>query len=1045
MKLQFKEQDFQIQGVKAVVDCFLGQPIKTNRFTLERSKEIIRKTKLAASGVTQISAFENEVLEDIGYRNSAIQIPESQILKNIQKVQEGNDLLESKQIERPRGVNLGYNLTIEMETGTGKTYTYIRSMYELHKQYGWSKFIVIVPSIAIREGVFYSFEVTQNHFQELYGHKISPFIYNSGRPQDIENFASDSRISVMIINTQAFNARGKDARRIYQELDQFGTRKPIEIIANTNPILIIDEPQSVEGVKTLESMQDFNPLFTLRYSATHKVDYNKIYRLDALDAYNKRLVKKIQVKGINLKGSTGTTGYLYLESIGLSTKKPPFAVIEYEKRSNSGVITKVRKTVPQGFNLYENSGNMPAYKNQTISEINGYLNKIVVGGEDIYPGDILNDKDENAFRRIQIRECIMSHLQKEKQLYGKGIKVLSLFFIDSVEKYRIYDELGEQALGEYAKIFEEEYNNVRSEFLDLFQQDYNDYLKETDPSKAHKGYMPNDYGAYLKRDAAERVHQGYFSIDKKGQSVDPSVKRGSEESDDISAYDLIMKDKNRLLSFEEPTRFIFSHSALKEGWDNPNVFQICALKHAESGSLTRRRQEVGRGMRLCVNKNGNRLDFESVGDQVHEINKLTVIASESYEAFAKGLQSEIAATLKDRPMKIEAKVFLNKVVTNEKGEEHRIDELEATLLNNTLMFERVADVSGKITPEGKELIENSKVPLPEQFEPYRDSICKLLKSVYSGEEFKPEDERQTIVLDTNKNFKKKEFQELWDRINLKTIYEVKFDSNKLIQDSKVLINAQLNIGDRVYEVKTGELTDGTKEQMKEGTLIKESNRESIKLKNDIYTNAVYDIVGEIEVHTSLTRKTIVEILKSIKEEKFLLIRKNPEEFISKCSKLINEVKASLIINNIVYHKTDERYDSKTVFTNSKFAMRDSELLEKHIYDFLTSDSNIESEFAQALENSTEVVVYAKLPKSFYVSTPVANYSPDWAIVFDKDKVRHIYFVAETKGSDSDMELKFMEKLKIHCATEHFKEISGNVVKFERVSSYNKLMDIVQLK
>jgi len=1024
MKLQFKEQDFQVKGVKAVVDCFQGQPIKTNRFTLERSKELIRKTKMAASGVTQVSAFDDEVLEDIGYRNSAIQIPESQILKNIQNVQKNNDLLESQQIERPKVVNLGYNLTIEMETGTGKTYTYIRTMYELHKNYGWSKFIVIVPSIAIREGVFSSFSDTQDHFQELYGHKINPFIYNSGRPQDIESFASNRRISVMIINTQAFNARGKDARRIYQELDQFGTRKPIDIIANTNPILIIDEPQSVEGAKTMESMQLFKPLFTLRYSATHKVDYNKIYRLDALDAYNKRLVKKIQVKGINLKGSTGTNGYLYLESISLSTNKPPFAVIEFEKRSSSGLITKERKKVPQGFNLYENSGNMPAYKNQTISEINGYLNKIVVGGQDIYPGDILNDKDENAFRRVQIRECIMSHLQKEKQLYGKGVKVLSLFFIDSVEKYRVYNELGEQSSGEYAKIFEEEYAKLRDEARDLTLPEYDNYLM---------------------RDEPEKVHQGYFSIDKKGKSVDPTVKRGKEDSDDISAYDLIMKGKKRLMDFIEPTRFIFSHSALKEGWDNPNVFQICALKHAESGSLTRRRQEVGRGMRICVNKNGNRLDFERVGDQVHEINKLTVIASETYEAFARGLQSEIAATLKDRPQKAEVEYFVGKVVHNEKEDEHRLTKDDSKKLNKVLYKHDIIDEDDKITDEGRALIEINKVPLPEQLEPYKDSICKLLKSIYTGEVFKPVDERQTIELNTNKNFNKKEFQALWDKINLKTIYEVQFDSNKLIEDSKVLINAQLNIGDRVYEVKTGELTDGTKDQMKEGTLIKETGRESVKLKNDIYTNAVYDIVGEIEVHTNLTRKTIVEILKSIKEEKFLLIRKNPEEFIAKCSKLINEVKASLIINNIVYHKTEERHDSKTVFTNSKFASRDSEKLEKHIYDFLTSDSKIEADFAQALENSNEVVVYAKLPKSFSVSTPVASYSPDWAVVFDKDKVKQIYFVAETKGSDSDMDLRGIEKLKIHCATEHFKEISGAEVHFKKVASYDTLKTMLEFK
>jgi type III restriction enzyme len=749
-------------------------------------------------------------------------------------------------------------------------------------------------------------------------------------------------------------------------------------------------------------MQEFNPLFTLRYSATHKVEYNKIYRLDALDAYNKRLVKKIQVKGINLKGSTGTMGYL--EHISLSTTKPPYAVVEFEERAGSGV-RKVRRKLEEGANLYELSGSIPAYKNMTITEINGYLNKIVIGGKDIHPGDILNDKDEHAFRRVQIRETIISHLQKEKQLFEKGIKVLSLFFIDSVEKYRIYDEAGEAQPGEYARIFEEEYNKVKNDFLDLFQEGYNQYLQDTDVSKIYKGYMPKDYEEYLKRDDAEKVHEGYFSIDKKNKLVDPSVKRGSEDSDDISAFDLIMKDKERLLSFEEPTRFIFSHSALKEGWDNPNVFQICALKHAESGSQTRRRQEVGRGMRLCVNNNGSRLDFESVGEQVHEINKLTVIASETYEAFAKGLQKEIADTLKDRPQKAEVECFVGKVVTNEKEEEHRLTEEDSKKLNKLLYKSDVIDIDDKITSEGREVIENNKVPLPEELEPFRESITKLLKSIYTGEQFKPENERETIILNTNTNFKKKEFQALWEKINLKTIYEVNFDTEKLIQDTKNKINKDLNIGDRVYEVKTGELKDGTKEQMQQGNLIQESKRAYLRMKNDLYTNTVYDIVGEIEVKTNLTRRTIVEILKAIKPDKFLLIRKNPEEFIAKCSKLINEVKASLIINNIIYHKTEERHDAKTVFTNDKYALRNSEQLKKHIYDYLTSDSKIESDFASALENSTDVVVYAKLPKSFYISTPIANYSPDWAIVFDKDKVRHIYFVAETKGSDVDMDFE----------------------------------------
>ncbi len=1048
MKLQFKEQDFQIKAVQAVVDCFKGQPLKTNRFTLERSKEILRRAKMAALGRSEIG-FDME--EGIGYRNSPIHITEEQVLANIQEVQERNELHESQQIERPKGAKLGYNLTIEMETGTGKTYTYIRTMYELNKKYGWSKFIIIVPSIAIREGVYKSFEVTKDHFQELYGHQISSFIYNSKRPQDIESFASDSRISVMIINTQAFNARGKDARRIYQEQDQFGTRRPIDIIAQTSPILIIDEPQSVGGKKTLKSMQDFQPLFSLRYSATHKVEYNKIYRLDALDAYHQNLVKKIQVKGINLKGSTGTSGYLYLEHISLSTTRPPYAVVEFEKRSGKGV-RKVRRRLDEGSNLYEESGNLPAYKNHVITEIDGYKNKIVVQGQDIYPGDVCNYEDEATFRRIQIRETILSHLKKEKQLFGKGIKVLSLFFIDSVDKYRVYNEAGEEELGEYAAIFEEEYDKVRNQFLDLFQQEYNDYLEETDPGKMHKGYlptgqagMPDDYKKYLERDHAEEVHNGYFSIDKKNKLTDPKVKRGKEDTDDISAYDLIMKDKERLMSFEEPTRFIFSHSALKEGWDNPNVFQICALKNPESGSQIRRRQEVGRGMRLCVDNNGFRQDFELVGEQVHEMNKLTVIASESYETFAKGLQDEIARTLQDRPQKADSDYFLGKMLTDERGEKHRITKDEANKIWKKLLLSGVIDEDDKITKEGKDQIEQQKVILPDTLLPYKTEVHKLLKAIYTGETIQPEDERQTIVLNPNRNFYKKEFQELWEKISLKTIYEVRFDTPKLIKESKTKIDAQLNISDRRYQVKTGELQDGSKKEMEEGNLMKTSGAQYERQMNGLYTHTVYDIVGEIEHNTSLKRSTIVEILQAIKVEKFLLLRKNPEAFIAGCSRLINDAKASLIYDNIVYHKLEESYDAKTVFTNEKQTLRQSEFLKKHIYNHLTADSTVEKDFAQELEETMEVVVYAKLPRSFHIPTPVANYSPDWAIVFDKEKVRHIYFIAETKGSDSDMQLKEMEKLKIHCAKKHFHSISNGTVQFDRVSSYEKLMDIVKMK
>lgn len=1044
MKLQFKEQQFQKDAVQAVVNCFDGQPLKTNRFTLERSGEIIRRAKHAATGVNEL--FDKEIFEEIGYRNTPIQITETHILENIRKIQSANEIHESLAIERPReDKNRSYHLTIEMETGTGKTYTYIRTMYELHKKYGWSKYIVIVPSIAIREGVFKSFQLTQDHFQELYGHKIAPFIYNSSSPQDIENFASDNRISVMIINTQAFNARGADSRRIYQELDQFGTRKPIEIISQTNPILIIDEPQSVDGAKTLESMQDFKPLFSIRYSATHRVEYNKVYRLDALDAYNKRLVKKIQVKGISLKSSTGTSGYLYLEQIILSTNKPPLALVEFEQRSSQGV-RRVRKKLEQGANLFEHSGEMPAYKNIVIEEINGALNKIIVGGNDIFPGDILNDKNDNTLRRVQIRETILSHLKKEKQLYQKGVKVLSLFFIDSVERYRKYDENGEESLGEYAQIFEEEYNNAKNDFLDLFHQEYNDYLKNTDINQVYKGYFPS-YFSYLERDNAKHIHEGYFAVDKKKKRmVDPSLKKNSEDSDDVSAYDLIMKDKERLLSFDEPVRFIFSHSALKEGWDNPNVFQICTLKNPEGGSEIRRRQEVGRGMRLCVNQDGVRLDYQMLGDEVHKTNILTIIASESYETFAKGLQNEIASTLKDRPQKVDIDFFLSKVIVNEKGEKYRITSQDALSIYKLLYKSDIITAEDKLTTYGKEIVEKETIPLPENLETYRSSVVNLLKSVFTENTFKPENERATLTIRPNENFKKKEFQDLWKKINLKTIYEVKFDTPKLIEESVNLINNDLHIADMVYEVKTGEQkTEGTKQDLDSGTHITQSSTERFKLKSNPYHNTLYDVVGEIENQTNLTRKTIVAILKKIQSQKFYLVSKNPEEFIAKISKIINEAKAKLIINNIVYHKIEEEYDAVTVFTNDNTVLRDAINLKKHIYDHLTSDSNIETEFAKALEQSVEVVVYAKLPKSFYITTPVGRYSPDWAIVFDKEKVRYIYFVAETKGSDSSMDLRGTENLKIHCAKVHFEEIAGADVKYDVITNYDKLMELVQLK
>lgn len=1047
MKIQFKEQPFQIDAVRAVVDCFQGQPLKTNRFTLQRSKDLIRRVRELKSNATQPLLGE-KFQEDIGYRNSSLRITKGQLLDNINQVQQRHYLIENQKVDSVPGINIGPNFTIEMETGTGKTYTYIRTMFELHKSYGWNKYIIIVPSIAIREGVYKSFQMTEEHFQEIYGHKINTFIYNSARPQDIESFASDNRISVMIINTQAFAARSAAARRIYQELDQFGSRKPIEILSQTNPILIIDEPQSVGrvGTQSLKSMQEFRPLFTLRYSATHAEVYNKIYRLDALDAFNKQLVKKIQVKGINLRGSTGTSGYLYLEHISVNNSEPPRAVVEFEIRSGSGV-KRVRRKLEQGADLYQLSGELPIYKNSTITEIDGFQNKIVINGEEIYAGDVLNNKDdEHIFRRIQIRETIQSHLAKEKMMFKLGIKVLSLFFIDSVEKYRIYDDEGEAQPGEYAKIFEDEYYKAINDHLDLFNREYTDYVYKTDADKVHKLYAPTDYEEYLRRDSAERVHNGYFSIDKRGRAVDSSVKRGSEYSDDVSAYELIMKDKERLLSFDEPTRFIFSHSALKEGWDNPNVFQICTLKNMDSGSETRRRQEVGRGMRLCVDKRGVRQDFELLGDRVHEVNKLTVVASESYENFARGLQSEIANSLGDRPLKADRNYFINKLVVNEQGSTYRLNSKDAERVVMILYSEKIIDIDYRITPEGKAIIEKEKLPLPDNLQAYSDSLRELMRAVYTGEVPMPVNERKGLVSKINDNFSKKEFQELWKKISLKTMYEVKFDTKKLIEQSKNRIDRDLNITGRSYRIVTGEQREhSTKEQLQEGKAIVVTKAQQESVNAEVYSGSSYDLVGEIEALTNLKRSTIVTILQKINPNKFMMFRKNPEEFIAKTSKLINETKASLIINNIVYHKTNERFDAKTVFTNEQQVLRGDEILKKHIYDFLNTDSKVEQQFAKNLEEAVEVVVYAKLPRNFYISTPVANFSPDWAIVLDKERVKHIYFVAETKGSDEVIQLREIEQLKIYCATEHFKAISGTEVKFDVIPTYSKLLDVAELK
>lgn len=1013
MKLKFKHQKFQADAAKAVVDVFAGQPYLTANYLLDRGDD-----------------KQGTLINDpyfTGWCNQPIvpQLSDNIILENLNKVQRVNLIAPSPKLEGR------YNLTIEMETGVGKTYTYIKTMYELNKHYGWSKFIVVVPSIAIREGVYKSFTVTQEHFAEEYGKKIRFFIYNSAQLTNIDQFASDSAMQVMIINSQAFNAKGKDARRIYMELDEFRSRKPIDIIAKTNPILIIDEPQSVEGKQTKERLKEFNPLITLRYSATHKADsiYNMVYRLDAMEAYNKKLVKKIAVKGVSQSGTTATEGFVYLESINLSDKNPT-ATISFDYKGKT--IRQVTRKVSEGFNLYDNSNGMEEYKNNyTVTSIDGRDNSVqFANGIKIFAGDVIGEVNENQLRRIQIRETILSHIERERKLFYKGIKVLSLFFIDEVVHYRKYDKSGNAEKGGFAKIFEEEYNDIINHFQPEFGEE--EYLK------------------YLAAIKAEDTHAGYFSIDKKGKIIDSKVGRGKETSDDVDAYDLIMKNKELLLDRNpqrSPVRFIFSHSALREGWDNPNVFQICTLK--QSASEVRKRQEIGRGLRLCVNQDGERMDAGVLGADVHNVNVLTVIASESYKKFTKKLQEEIAEAVADRPTKVTDALFENVVIKDLQGNKKIIDKKLAHTITFALIRNEYVDENDELTEKFYADKKNKDVKLPDSIKEFKDSIIEILTSVYSDKAIQIENARSNNVelhIDRNK-LAMPEFKALWQKINAKSVYVVDFNTDELIKNAVDVLNAKLRINKIYFKVETGvmEQIESKAALAKGNAFIKEQNATyGSDKKIAINSSVKYDLIGKLVAATGLTRKDIVKILTAIEKPVFDQFKDNPEEFIIKAAGLINDEKATAVIQHITYDMLDEKYDTD-IFTEPTMKGKlgtNVVKTKKHLYDHVLYDSANEKNFAQELDTNKDVAVYVKLPNGFYISTPVGKYNPDWAIAFYEGSVKHIYFVAETKGSLSSLQLKDIEKAKIHCAKEHFKAISNGSVVYDVVDGYDELMNLL---
>ena len=1006
MKFKFKIQQYQTDAVDNTIAVFNGQPSHDNAMLYRRD---LGKRK----GVITYAE------DDAGYRNHEVELSSKQLLDNINAVQFASLIQPSMMLSPGNGA---VTLDIEMETGTGKTYVYIKTMFELNRRFGWSKFIVVVPSIAIREGVAKSFNMLEEHFMQYYGKKARWFIYNSGNLQQLDQFSSDAGLNVMIINTQAFAAslkeggRSKESRIIYDKRDEFASRRPIDVIAANHPIIIMDEPQKMEGAATQAALKRFNPLFTLNYSATHKTKHDTIYALDALDAYRQRLVKRIHVKGFEVKNLRGTSGYLYLDSVELSPNKPPIARIEMEIKSASGSISRKTKKLNVGDDLKAESNGLAEYEGFTVSEISprGYV--VFLNGTVIHRGQVIGDRNEEAMQRVQIRETIKSHFEKERELFKRGIKCLSLFFIDEVSHYRRYDEEGNEVKGSFQKIFEEEYARIINDYYHI--------------------WVEEDYQKYLRQFTPQEVHKGYFSIDKKGRTVNSHVGRGTDISDDISAYDLILKNKERLLSFDEPTRFIFSHSALREGWDNPNVFQICTLRH--SNSTTAKRQEVGRGLRICVDRNGVRQDLETLGEDVHKINKLTVIANESYADFTNALQRETREVLRERATVATTSYFKGKVITDSTGEHHEITEAEASRIIVYLEDNEYIDDKGYITPKyHADVAAESVVPYGPKLAPIAEGVTMLIQSIFDPSvlnDMVVEEKQSVITNELNDNFYKEEFKRLWNEINHKYVYTVSYDSDELIKNAVLHLNAELTVKTlRYIKVEGLQAEDDV-------TAFGDTASKTEELTDVCTSTVAYDLVGDIARGARLTRRTVVRILQGMNPSKIVLFKNNPEDFIRNVIRIVKEQKATMIVDHIHYQQTEGKYESDIFTASSRADFSKAYEAKKHVTDYVVSDSKGERDFAHDLDEAREVVVYAKLPRSFKIPTPVGEYAPDWAIAMERGGVKHIFFIAETKGSLLSMDITPIEKAKIDCCTHLFNEMSTAKVKYYQVTKYQDLID-----
>ncbi|EOX6850727.1 TPA: DEAD/DEAH box helicase family protein [Klebsiella pneumoniae subsp. pneumoniae] len=996
MKIQFDANlDYQRQAIESVTGVFAGQEVCQTNFTVA-----------PLQSWEEGSLFYGTQEYSLGIGNR-LRLLDEDIHANIRAIQLKNGLAPSETFDSKDGIHL----TVEMETGTGKTYVYLRTVFEMNRLYGFTKFIIVVPSIAIKEGVQKSLEITATHFKELYENvAFDYFTYDSSKLSDVRNFATSPDIQIMVINIDAFRKSFTDpeqenkANIIHRAHDRMTGAKPIEFIQQTNPIVIVDEPQSVDTTdKSKEAIASLNPMCTLRYSATHVEKHHMLYKLDSVDAYEQKLVKQIEVAGIEVKDGHNKA---YIKLVSVNNKKSPIsAKIEIDARLKNGSIKRKEVTVTSGADLLDArySGGRDVYDGYIIDDIyceqgNEYIS--FTSKPDILKlGQALGEVDPDEFKRLQIRKTIEEHLDKEMRLRPHGIKVLSLFFIDKVANYRAYDEDGNPQKGKFALIFEEEYDRAirKPKYSQLFE------------------------GADLDT-AAQGVHNGYFAIDKKKDSsgkemlkeskIGKDGKAASSESDG-SAYNTIMKDKEWLLSFDCKLKFIFSHSALKEGWDNPNVFQICTLN--ETTSAIKKRQEIGRGLRICVNQDGERVHGFAV-------NTLTVMANESYEQFAEQLQKEIENEEGIKFGVVEKHLFANIVVQVDDHNHEYLGAEASKQLWEHLQSEGHIDSKGKVQDSLKASLKNGTLALPEAFQPHTAQIVSVLKKVSGNLNIKNRDDKAKVSL--NKAvYLSSEFQALWDRIKYKTTFRVNFDTKALIEKcaEEIKINLQVGKARFTYRKAKTEIDRGGvhTEKVVEATSVYESRSFDLP-----------DLITYLQNETNLTRRTIVAIInKSGRLESF---KNNPQKFIEQAGKIIKSQMRLFIVDGIKYHKIgDDQFYAQELFQqNELFGYLKDNMVkaEKSVFDYVVYDSDIELEFASAFERNEDIKLYAKLPGWFKIDTPLGGYNPDWAVLIEKDGKEKLYFVVETKSTLFSVERRPEENAKIKCGYAHF-EALGDEVKF----------------